>query len=120
MIATHKYSPPKTQYHALVLTSEYTLHPQVILGKKSFCKTSFQVGMELKKVQKQGRDERTQEDYPTSAKIHTRCRVVFLRSFISALFLYFFRLHPYLKSSFTETFPLVSVLFLGVSKPISN
>ena len=33
-----------------------------------------------------------------------RCRVVFLRSFISALFVYFFRLHPYLKSSFTETF----------------
>ena len=33
-----------------------------------------------------------------------RCTVVFLRSFISALFLYFFQLHPYLKSSFTETF----------------
>ena len=72
--------------------------------EKSFCKTWFQVGMELKKVQKQGRDERTQEDYPTSAQIHTRCRVVFLRSFISALFLYLYQLHPYLKSSFTETF----------------
>ena len=33
--------------------------------KKSFCKTSFQVGMDVKKVQKQGRGERTQEDYPT-------------------------------------------------------
>ena len=31
--------------------------------EKSFCKTCFQVGMELKKVQKQGRDEKTQEDY---------------------------------------------------------
>ena len=72
--------------------------------------------MELKKVQKQGRDERTQEDYPTSAKIHTRCRVVFLRSFISAFFLYFFRVHPYLKSSFIETFSLVSVLFSRGSK----
>ena len=60
--------------------------------------------MEPKKVQKQGRDERTQEDYPTSGVYFCRCRVVFLRSFISALFLYFFRLHPYLKSSFTETF----------------
>ena len=60
--------------------------------------------MELKKVQKQGRDERTQEDYPTSGVYFCRCRVVFLRSFISALFLYFFQLHPYLKSSFTETF----------------
>ena len=37
--------------------------------------------MEPKKVQKQARDERTQEDYPTSAKIHTRCRVVFWRLF---------------------------------------
>ena len=60
--------------------------------------------MEPKKVQKQGRDERTQEDYPTTGVYFCRCRVVFLRSFISALFLYFFRLHPYLKSSFTETF----------------
>ena len=64
------------------------------LGKKVSVKLDFKLGMELKKVQKQGRDERTQEDYPTSAKIHTRCRVVFLRSFISALFLYFFQLHP--------------------------
>ena len=60
--------------------------------------------MELKKVQKQPRDERTQEDYPTSVVYFCRCRVVFLRSFISALFLYFFQLHPYLKSSFKETF----------------
>ena len=45
-----------------------------------------------------------QEDYPTSAVYFCRCRVVFLCSFISALFLYFFLLHPYLKSSFTETF----------------
>ena len=60
--------------------------------------------MEQKKVQKQARDERTQEDYPTSGVYFCRCRVVFLRAFISGLFLYFFRLHPYLKSSFTETF----------------
>ena len=40
--------------------------------------------MDLKKGQKQGIDERTQEDYPTSAKIHSRCRIVFLHSFISA------------------------------------
>ena len=46
--------------------------------------------MELKNGLKQGRDERTQEDL--------------LHSFISALFLYLFQLHPYLKSSFTETF----------------
>ena len=34
-------------------------------GRKSFCKTSFQVGMNPKKVQKQGRNERTRENYPT-------------------------------------------------------
>ena len=50
--------------------------------------------MELKKVQKQGRDEKTQEDYRTSAVYFCRCRVVFLRSFISALFLYFFSSIP--------------------------
>ena len=66
--------------------------------------------MELKKAQKQGRDERTQEDYPTSAVYFCRCRVVFLRSFISSLFLCFFQLHPYLKSSFTEVFSLVYVV----------
>ena len=60
--------------------------------------------MELKKVQKQGRDERMQEEYPTSAVYFCRCRVVFLRSFISTLFLYFFQLHPYLKSSLQKNF----------------
>ena len=39
-------------------------------GEKSFCKTSFQVRMSQNKVQKQGRDETTQEDYITSEK-HT-------------------------------------------------
>ena len=63
--------------------------------------------MELKHIQKQGRDETTQEDNPTSAGYFCRCSVVFLRSFISALLLYFFQLHPYLKSSFTEIFFLV-------------
>ena len=52
--------------------------------------------MGLKKVQKQGRDERTQEDYPTSGVYFRRCWVVFLRSFISALFLSFFQAHPQL------------------------
>ena len=65
-----------------------------ILGKKVSVKLDFKLGMELKKVHIQGRDETTQEDYPTSAKIHTRCRVVFLRCFISALYVYFFQLHP--------------------------
>ena len=44
---------------------------------------------DLKNGQKLGRDERMQ-DYPTSAVYFYRCRVVFLRSFISALFLSIF------------------------------
>ena len=49
-------------------------------------------------VQKQGRVERTQEDYPTSAVYFLQLyRVVFLRSFISALFLYYFQVHLNLK-----------------------
>ena len=75
-------------------SADSELHTYTVLGKKVSVKLDFKLGMELKKVQKQGRDERTQEDYPTSAKIHSRCRVVFLRSFISTLFLYFFQLHP--------------------------
>ena len=35
-----------------------------LLGKKVSVKTSFPVGMDLEKVQKQGRDESTQEHYP--------------------------------------------------------
>ena len=62
--------------------------------------------MEVKEIQKPGRDERMQEDYLTSAVYFCRCKVV-LRSFIymytCTLFLYFFQLHPYLKSSFPET-----------------
>ena len=44
------------------------------------------------------------EDYLIRAKITTKCRVVFLHSFISALFLYFFQVHLQVKWSFAETF----------------
>ena len=53
---------------------------------KSFCKTSFLLGMGLRKGQKQGRDERTEDDYLTAAKIHSRCRVFF--AFFHLPFLY--------------------------------
>ena len=65
------------------------------------------------KSTEQGRDERTQEDNPTSAKIHSRCRVVFLRSFISALFLYFFSSIPTWNQVSQKLFSLVSVFFQG-------
>ena len=45
------------------------------------------------KEQKQDRNERMQEDYLTSAEIHSRSRVFFFQSFISAL-LVLFQLHP--------------------------
>ena len=35
------------------------------LRKKRFCETLFQLRMDMRKGQKQGRDKRTQEDYPT-------------------------------------------------------
>ena len=44
-----------------------TLYKTRTRGESSY-ETSFQVWMELKKVQKQGRVGRTQEDYPTSEK----------------------------------------------------
>ena len=44
--------------------------------------------------------------------LHSRCRVVFLYSSISALFLYFFQVHAYLKWTFSETFLLSFCSFL--------
>ena len=37
-----------------------------------FVQISFQVGMDLKKVQKQGRNQRTQEDYVTCTPANTQ------------------------------------------------
>ena len=74
-----------------------------------FLKTSFQVGVDLKKVQKQGRNDRTQEDYP----LHLLCffgrrRVVFLSSLIACL-----SSRPsLLETKFAETFSLVEVLYV--------
>ena len=68
-----------------------TLEKERKLAKKVFLKLHFTSrSMELKNGQKQGRDERTQEDYRKSAKIRSRCLALFLHSFISALFLSFF------------------------------
>ena len=65
-----------------------------LLGKQSFSKTLFRVRVDrAEKVQKLGKDERTQEDYQTSAKICSRCLLVVLHSFIFALLLSFFQLH---------------------------
>ena len=77
-----------------IVSEMFALEGKELYREKVSVKLDFKLGMEVKKVQKQGRDERTQEDYRTSAKIHSRCRVVFLRSFSSTLFLYFFQLHP--------------------------
>ena len=75
--------------------------------ENTFWKTLFQVGMDVKIAQKQGRDGRTQEDCPKSDMYFCRCRVAFLCPFTSALFLSLFQVHPYLKWSSLETFFLV-------------
>ena len=59
-------------------------------------KTSFWLGVGLKKVQKQSINERTLKDYSKSAVYFCRCQVV-LRSFIYAFFPYFFTLVTYYK-----------------------
>ena len=64
--------------------------------------------------------ERTQEDYPTSAKKLSRCRVVFMHSFISGSFLYFYHVHLCLKWSLTEPFSLVSALSWGFLNQLPN
>ena len=51
--------------------------------------------MGLKIGQKQGRDERKQEDYQTSAKNTQQMQGSLLGSFIPTLFLDFFQVHPY-------------------------
>ena len=52
-----------------------------------------------------------QEDHPTSAKIHRRCRVVFLRSFISALMFLCFSSPSLPEIKFYRNVSLVSALF---------
>ena len=74
--------------------------------------------MELKKVHKQGRDETTQEDYPTSGVYFCRCRVVFLRCFISALFVY--SSIPNLKSFYRNFFSLVYICFNTPGNGVGN
>ena len=59
--------------------------PKKVIGKQLLNFISHRDGPE--NVRKQGRDERTPAAYP----------IAFLNSFISALFLYSFQVHPYLK-----------------------
>ena len=70
--------------------------------------------MELKKVQKQGRDERTQEDYPTPAKIRSRCRGVFFVLFHLCLVSVPFSAPSLLKIKFYRNFfPSFCSFFVG-------
>ena len=76
--------------------------------------------MDIKKGKKQSRDERKQDDCPTSAKIHSRCRVVLLGFFISALFLSFFKSIPFEMKLYRNYFSQVSVLFRGFLNHLPN
>ena len=60
----------------------------IILGKRS-CKSSFHLGMGLKIVQNKEEIKEREKTTLHLQKVHSRCKVGFLRSFISALFLYF-------------------------------
>ena len=76
--------------------------------------------MDLKKV-RQGWKNGRKLPYICKKRHNTcTCRVAFLCSFTSTLFLYLFKVHPYFKRSIAETFPLVSVLFWGVLNTISH
>ena len=62
------------------------------------------------RVQRQGRVERKQEDYPASAKKLQQMEDSFLAFFHLCLVPVLFQVHPYLKWSFAETFSLVFFL----------
>ena len=71
---------------------------------KSFCKTLVQLRMDRKKDRNKAEMKRHKKPiYPTFAVHICKRQVVFLHSFISALFLSYFQFHPYLKGSFTQT-----------------
>ena len=57
----------------------------------------------MKKIQKQGRNQKRMKTTLYAQKIE-RCKIAFLHLFISNLFLYVFKVHPYLKCSFGEYF----------------
>ena len=61
--------------HLIVLATLKHLWWHYSTKEKSFCETSLQVGTGLNRSTKQSRNEITQEDYPTSAKICSRCTV---------------------------------------------
>ena len=50
--------------------------------------------------------EKKTRSLPYICCIYSRCRLVFLCSFISALCLYFLQVHPYLEWSYVNFFPL--------------
>ena len=77
------------------------------LGKKCSYKISFQVGMDLKKCRNKAEIKDCKKTALHLLCIFCRCQVVFLHSFIAALFLYLFQVHPYLKSSTQKHFFLI-------------
>ena len=80
--------------------------------------------MDLKKYRKKAVVKERKKTTLHLLCIFCRCRVVLLRCFISALFLYFFKVHPYSKWSFSETFFSSNILWgassmLGAHAPIN-
>ena len=67
------------------ITKEKFYHMKILailLLEKRFCKTLFQVGKDMKKVQKQGRGEERKKTTLHLPKILSRCRLAFFPSSI--------------------------------------
>ena len=70
IVAFHLLSSSLSSSSLCITQKVYGVCEYYTMGK-SFCKTSFQVGMDLKKVQKQGRDQRMHHDCPIRLHKHT-------------------------------------------------
>ena len=111
--------------HILLLFGSWLKNPKrTDTREKSFCKTSFQLRLDGKKWPKQGKNERTQEDYCTSAVYFFRCHVVFLHKrymyFIFALFLCFMRSVLNWKKVLQKLFSLYSAIEINANENKPN
>ena len=107
--------------HPHYWTHAFQAESRCVLRKNCSCKTSFQVGMDLKKVQKQGMRWKKARKLPDICQKYTADvgqSICILTSHV--LFLHFFLVQPYLKWSLAETFSLVSVLFGGFLNQLPN
>ena len=68
---SNKWNKSLTQEESW-LWDEKAGNTHIVTRGKKFLQNTFQVGMDQEKVQKQGRDENTQEVYPTTERWRKR------------------------------------------------